>query len=426
MRLRELAYRMLRTGLIGFGGGNALIPVIEREMKDVIDKDTLEEDVMMASITPGALPVEIACGIGSRIRGALGMFTGAFAMAMPGTVFAIVLLAGMNEVSGQVISYIDYASVGISAFICCLLLEYVRKTVKGCIDRCKANKSVILVASQCLIIVLIPFLKISTAMIFVIAFAIILGYHLIESLCRKPTDKPDRQNSGVSFKTLSGKNELISSGALLLAAFLLSLILFGLQGAAFAGKGIFSSLMSFGGGDAYLTVAAGLFSGDGNGLVPEEIFYGRVVPVVNVLPGSILCKTLSSIGYYTGLEITGNMAGGFTFAFIGFILSVGASCFVFMLAKTILSIYNSTAVFDSLRFWIRPIVSGLLIKVGLALARQSIKVILNHTAFSHSSAVIIVVSLFVLGLVLRYGFKVDGWKLAAILFGLTMVGGINC
>lgn len=421
-----MAYRMFRVGMIGFGGGNALIPVIEREVSDVVDRDTLEEDVMLASITPGALPVEIACGIGSRISGAMGMFVGSVAMALPGTLFALALLAGMNEVNGQVMRYIDYASVGISAFICCLLFEYVRKTIKGCLDRYKSDGSVALVAAQCLLIAAIPFVKISTAMIFVIAFVLILGYHLIRSICRKSTADSSKCNKDkvIGIKILSGKNELIASGLLLLLAFVLSDILFGKSGATFAGKGIFSSLMSFGGGDAYLTVAAGLFSGDGAGLVPEEIFYGRVIPVVNVLPGSILCKTLSSIGYYTGLEISGNMTGGFVFAFIGFILSVGASCFVFMLAKTILSIYNSTAVFDSLRFWVRPIVSGLLIKVGLSLARQSIKVTLNYTEISHSSAVILFVALFVLGLVLRYAGKVDGWKLAAILFGLVMTGGI--
>ena len=57
----------------------------------------------------------------------------------------------------------------------------------------------------------------------------------------------------------------------------------------FIGKGIISAFMSFGGGDAYLTIADGLFV-DTN-MVTESQFYGHIVSVVNVLPGSILCKT---------------------------------------------------------------------------------------------------------------------------------------
>ena len=56
----------------------------------------------------------------------------------------------------------------------------------------------------------------------------------------------------------------------------------------FIGMGWLSSVMSFGGGDAYLSVAQGLFVE--GGVINNADFYGNVVSVANALPGSILCK----------------------------------------------------------------------------------------------------------------------------------------
>ena len=50
---------MFWIGCIGFGGGSALIPVIEKEIADrqgIDEKQNIDKDVVVASITPGALP----------------------------------------------------------------------------------------------------------------------------------------------------------------------------------------------------------------------------------------------------------------------------------------------------------------------------------------------------------------------------------
>ena len=60
----------------------------------------------------------------------------------------------------------------------------------------------------------------------------------------------------------------------------------------FSGRGILSAWMSFGGGDAYMTIADGIFVG--GGMITSQQYYNHIVPAVNVLPGSILCKTLAA------------------------------------------------------------------------------------------------------------------------------------
>ena len=66
--MKKLITIMLKIGAIGFGGGTALIPVIEDEVvnNSLADEDEFNKDVIVANITPGALPVEIASGTYTR------------------------------------------------------------------------------------------------------------------------------------------------------------------------------------------------------------------------------------------------------------------------------------------------------------------------------------------------------------------------
>ena len=65
----KLMASIFKIGVVGFGGGTALIPVIEREVVEdqkIVEKSEYDKYVIVASITPGALPVEIATGLGKR------------------------------------------------------------------------------------------------------------------------------------------------------------------------------------------------------------------------------------------------------------------------------------------------------------------------------------------------------------------------
>lgn len=133
-------------------------------------------------------------------------------------------------------------------------------------------------------------------------------------------------------------------------------------------RGLLSAVMSFGGGDAYLTVADGMFVD--SGMVTKEEFYSMLAPLTNVLPGSILCKTLSGVGYYIGIEISGSVLGGLSVALAGFAISIVASCSVISLMTGLYEAFGNLNVFSELKRWIRPIVSGLLVNVILSLIVQ--------------------------------------------------------
>lgn len=82
---------------------------------------------MVASITPGALPVEIAASIGRRKFGIRGMIAGAVMMALPGALMTVALVAVLSVFQEKILSVVNMISIGVSVFILYLLFSYIRK-----------------------------------------------------------------------------------------------------------------------------------------------------------------------------------------------------------------------------------------------------------------------------------------------------------
>ena len=114
-----------------------------------------------------------------------------------------------------------------------------------------------------------------------------------------------------------------------------------------------------------MTIADGIFVG--GGMITSQQYYNHIVPAVNVLPGSILCKTLAAAGYYTGWNLTQNIEVGLLFSIAGFGCSIAASCSIFMLAYHLYDYLITLQAFRIIRKWIRPIIGGLLMKIMVML-----------------------------------------------------------
>jgi chromate transporter len=71
----ELFWAFLLVGLTSFGGGYAMIPLVERELiagRGWIDSATFTEVIAVAEMTPGPVAVNAATFIGHQIAGVLG------------------------------------------------------------------------------------------------------------------------------------------------------------------------------------------------------------------------------------------------------------------------------------------------------------------------------------------------------------------
>lgn len=84
--LLELFIRFLKIGFVGFGGGWAILPLIEREI--VQDAGWLTESeylnlVAIAGSTPGPIAVNAATYVGLRLGGPLGAVIATSAVILP-------------------------------------------------------------------------------------------------------------------------------------------------------------------------------------------------------------------------------------------------------------------------------------------------------------------------------------------------------
>lgn len=423
--LINLCRKMFEVGCIGFGGGNALIPILENAFVDKKGwEKTLQEldkDVLVANVTPGALPVEIVGSLGRRAQGTKGMFIAPIMFTLPGIIGTFILMMLISGLKESTMNLVLVAAAGISAFICTLLIEYMVRVFQSARQEGKQRlfKVCILITAVTALIssgTLFKILGINQTPIFGISTLALLLAVFFWAIFVNTQHDVMHLGIGLLLTTFfiigSGKNGLLTDSVifttikiLMIALAMLSMvrsvresntkldvdvkslsrdimlwIAFALVLSfpsmilnptliEFPTRAFLSTLMSFGGGDAYLTIADGMFVD--SGMISPEVFYGQIVTVVNVLPGSILCKSLFGIGFYIGNQI-GGVGVGIALGLCGYACSVAASCGIFFLMY---HLYDSLAVFDSFNFirrWIRPIVVGLLIKVMLGLLNSNI------------------------------------------------------
>ncbi len=419
----RLLLSMLKIGIIGFGGGSALIPVIEDEVVDnqkLISKRDYDEDVISACVTPGALPVEIAAGAGRRSFGIVGMLSTTTVIALPGALFTVILLSALTG-NSVISTWLPMISIGIGGFICALLIHYAMETVKNAgkegiahlIKNVLIMAAVLLITAESNIYALFqidaePVFGLSTLSVLCLAFFVIInlgdgqsggrltqtaifsilyfwcvskralfrnshirmiiytlmivlaGYHLIQDIkSEKQTVKKEGAVGSLMRENIAWLLYII---ILALPALIISrsTILYLL-------KGFLSSLMSFGGGDAYLSVADGMFVQ--SGMTDTQAFYGTLVPIANALPGSILCKILTGVGFLYGQGLTQRAAGGYAVALAGFGVSVAASGVIFGIVCWLFRTFEDISALKQIGRWIRPIISGILLNVCLTMMR---------------------------------------------------------
>ena len=421
-KLKKLLAVMFKTGCIGFGGGSALIPVIEAEAVEqhhLVDENEYNKDVIVANITPGALPVEIAAGVGRNVAGIRGMLLAAIMMALPGTFLTVAIVSLINSTGSSLLRQILFASAGITAYIIFMLIEYARGTYRECRINQNARSGMFFLGAvffftggaemfQILGIHKTPIFDISTVNVLAITFfvifytrgkvnkkngiiasAIVVLYvlcigkaHLIPFEGIKLTlqllmvalgiwglSKSLRGRTRFSFRPLLKLlKEEAAWGILLLALSLPALFLCS-DSLLFMGKGLLSTILSFGGGDAYLAIANGMFVS--TDMVSYGDFYYKIAAAANALPGSILCKVLAGVGYVIGYGPGKSMAAGFAVALCGFACSVVASGGTISAVMYIYEKFENLDIFQMIKIYIRPIVAGLLLSVAASMLYQN-------------------------------------------------------
>ncbi len=367
-----------RVGLLGFGGGPALIPITERELVDrgqVLDGDTFNAHAIVASTTPGAMPVKLAALAGVARTNPLVTILATVLVAVPGVAGSVAVLALVEWLGTSAITLLEYASVGIAAAIVMLIGAYVLDLVR----RSRASKplvgAIILVSflatgsSQFIAFlgscfgadwrVSLP--SLSAVQLIVVALVVIGVYSW---LAPAPVDR-----IVVASTVLMRPRLVIGLGAGLALVGLGFGALGGSQGLRFELLVALSVLSGFGGGQAYIAFADGFFVQ--GGLISATDFYTQIIPITNALPGPSMIKIAASIGYHVGTESGGAMLG--TILALATLLLIVGLCVV--VAVTMLVGYNalarSTLVHNLSRF-ILPVICGLLLTASCSMLQTSV------------------------------------------------------
>ncbi|MFA8438444.1 chromate transporter [Pueribacillus sp. YX66] len=96
----QLFIAFFRSGILGYGGGPAAIPLVYREVVDTYKwmNDTEFSDVLaLANTLPGPINTKMAGYIGYRVAGWLGMLVAVFATVIPTVVLMVVLLVSLSS-----------------------------------------------------------------------------------------------------------------------------------------------------------------------------------------------------------------------------------------------------------------------------------------------------------------------------------------
>ncbi len=132
--LASLASVFARIGLVGFGGGSSLVPIIEKEIvvrhRWFSDKEYLRHAVA-SSLTPGALAIKMASAAGLDIARTRGALVAPYAVVLPGLLLLLAILSVSSVVGGAAVSLIERLSVGIFLFIVLVLVLFIEKVLRA-------------------------------------------------------------------------------------------------------------------------------------------------------------------------------------------------------------------------------------------------------------------------------------------------------
>ena len=127
----ELFWAFAKVGVMTFGGGAAMLPILQREIvekRQWASEEELVDYYAIGQCTPGIIAVNTATFIGQKRRGISGGIVASLGMVFPSLVI-IMLLAGLITNFAE-LQWVKSAFAGIRACVCVLIFNAVVKLLK--------------------------------------------------------------------------------------------------------------------------------------------------------------------------------------------------------------------------------------------------------------------------------------------------------
>ena len=135
-RCWQLFLTFFKIGAFTFGGGHAMIPLIQKEAvesKGWVTDDDILEIIAIAESTPGPVAINSATFVGYRTAGFWGAVCATFGVVLPSFVIILVIAYVLNNF--MELKPVQYAFKGINAGVLALLFKALwnmyKKSPKG-------------------------------------------------------------------------------------------------------------------------------------------------------------------------------------------------------------------------------------------------------------------------------------------------------
>lgn len=127
----DLFLTFARVGVCTFGGGYAMLPLLQREIvekKGWATEEELTDYFAIGQCTPGVIAVNTATFVGQKHRGISGGVCATLGLVFPSIVIIMVIAAFIQNFAH--LAVVKHAFAGVRACVCALVLSSVLKLAK--------------------------------------------------------------------------------------------------------------------------------------------------------------------------------------------------------------------------------------------------------------------------------------------------------
>ena len=134
--LLELYVAFFRTGIFTFGGGLAMMPMLQKELiekKHWLTEEDLIDYYAIGQSTPGIIAVNVATFVGYRQAGILGGIFATLGIISPSIIIITILAGTINSVSEypRVQAALKGINVAVAALLTTVIIKFAKKTIKN-------------------------------------------------------------------------------------------------------------------------------------------------------------------------------------------------------------------------------------------------------------------------------------------------------
>ena len=129
--LWELFITFAKMGVLTFGGGMAMLPILQREVVETkrwATEDEIVDYFAIGQCTPGIIAVNTATFVGQKRKGISGGIVATLGVVFPSLIIITILAGLINNFSD--VAWVQNAFAGIQVCVCVLIFNAVLKLLK--------------------------------------------------------------------------------------------------------------------------------------------------------------------------------------------------------------------------------------------------------------------------------------------------------